>query len=187
MDGQSLVPTLQDVQTGVHQAAVSQYFRKLGDSRYMGYSIRTASHRLVEWRDFATGEVTERELYDHRSEHSETENIIDSASPELVEEITKLLLINHPRRGLVMTPKIHADAAQRDSLAKISFSNERDGQITVTTINSVGKRVKKRPLMPGKTLKIRAHTGAVFVVESADGKVHEIHSPSVPEETIVVK
>jgi len=30
------------------------------------YSMRTDQYRFVEWREFSTGEIIERELYDHQ-------------------------------------------------------------------------------------------------------------------------
>ena len=86
-DGKSLVPILKDASADVHQGAVSQYFRKLNGKSFMGYSIRTPTHRLVEWRDFKSGEVTDLELYDHQQDPGEQKNMADSA-PEVVQQIT---------------------------------------------------------------------------------------------------
>jgi len=187
VDGKSLVPIMKDSEAGVHEAAVSQYYRKSDGSEYMGYAIRTMSHRLVEWREFSTGQVTARELYDHQKGHSETENIIDSAPKELIEEITERLLAHHPRKGLVMTPAVHSKPSPDRLRASISFLNEMEVEITVNTINQAGRRSKRRKLSPGKKIKINASTGSVFVIESADGKVHKIHSPSIPERTVSVR
>jgi iduronate 2-sulfatase len=44
----------------------------------MGYSIRTERYRYTEWRDFRTGQVQARELYDHSSDLLETTNIAGS-------------------------------------------------------------------------------------------------------------
>jgi hypothetical protein len=43
----------------------------------MGYAVRTAQHRYVEWRELGSGTVTARELYDHRIDGHETVNRID--------------------------------------------------------------------------------------------------------------
>ena len=67
-EGKSLVPILRDPQARVHQAAVSQYYRKHDGREYMGYSLRTDDHRYVEWRDFETGETVEQELYEHQDD-----------------------------------------------------------------------------------------------------------------------
>jgi iduronate 2-sulfatase len=45
----------------------------------MGYSIRDPRYRYAEWRDFKTGEVKARELYDHDNDPGETANVVDDA------------------------------------------------------------------------------------------------------------
>jgi iduronate 2-sulfatase len=40
---------------------------------------------------------------------------------------------------------------------------------------------------PGGTKQINARIGGVFVVESRDGTIHEIHSPAFPEKTINIQ
>ena len=187
VDGKSLAPILADVNAEVHPAAVSQYYRRLksgGD--VMGYSIRTPTHRMIEWRDFETGELKVRELYDHQQDNSETVNIIDEADPELVAEISTLLNATHPPKSLVMDPAIHSTPSKVP--AEISFVNKTDGPILVYKISSKGRRPK-----PGKTVKpdaelnFKTKFGTVFVVESLDGKIHEIHSPSIPARAIEIR
>ena len=188
VDGKSLVPILANPAATVHQGAVSQYHRKLNGTEYMGYSIRTPTHRFVEWRDFSTGEVTARELYDHQTNGTETENIIESAAPGLVDEITETLLTTHPRKKLVMTPAVHANPSPGRLRAKITFSNQSDGNVRIIPISRTGKRSKAKikRLRAGKQLTFNSRIGNVFVVESVDGKIHEIHSPSYPERTVVL-
>ena len=70
-EGQSLVPLVEDPGRTWKQAAISQYPR--GD--VMGYTVRTDSYRYTEWQDRNTGEVRDRELYDHRHSHDETANV----------------------------------------------------------------------------------------------------------------
>ena len=41
----------------------------------MGYSLRTERFRYTEWRDFKTGKVLARELYDHQNDSGETMNL----------------------------------------------------------------------------------------------------------------
>ena len=41
----------------------------------MGYSVRTDKHRYVEWRDWKSGEVKARELYDHETDPDEMQNV----------------------------------------------------------------------------------------------------------------
>ena len=48
----------------------------------MGYAIRTDRYRYVEWRDWETGEVEARELYDENEDPGETRNLLVRHSPE---------------------------------------------------------------------------------------------------------
>lgn len=187
IDGSSLVPNLNDVNAEVHQAAISQYYRKLNGSEYMGYTIRTQDHRLVEWRDFLTGEVTDQELYRHDSEHSETENVIDSTPEDVVQKLTAQLLTTHPRKKLVMTPAIHSSPSPGRWPAKMSFLNQHTSDIKVIPITPAGRRGKTRTMKPGEKVEYQARIGGVYVVESVDGKIYEIHSPSVPAKVVTIK
>ena len=42
----------------------------------MGYSVRSKRYRYTKWRNFASGKVQARELYDHESDRSETINVV---------------------------------------------------------------------------------------------------------------
>ncbi len=187
VDGVSLVPLIDDPQASVQSAAYSQYYRRHEGDEYMGYAMRTDTHRFVEWRDFATGEVTARELYDHRSEHSETSNLIDEAPAELIESLTTQLLATHPRRQLVMTPAVHSNPNPGRFQTTISFANSTASNLRVFPITPAGRRGRVRICEPGETIDIRARIGGVFVVESVDGTVHQIHSPTYPATTIKIE
>lgn len=187
VDGVSLVPTLEDPTESVHQVAVNQYYRRTAEGEFMGYSARSETHRLIEWRDFETGEAKAYELYEHVEEHSEGENIIATAPTEIVEELTAALLQNHPRRGLSLLPAIHSDAAQGRWATPISFLNHSASPIRIFPISSIGRRAGGRRLEPGAEVTIPARIGGVFVVESEDGQIYEIHSPSVPSRPVILK
>lgn len=63
------------------RAAFSQYPRAYKGNRHrshgdiMGYSIRTDRYRYVEWRDWKSGKIKARELYDHQADPGETRNV----------------------------------------------------------------------------------------------------------------
>ncbi len=185
VEGRSLVPILKQADAEVHSAVVSQYYRKLDDQEYMGYSIRTKDYRLVEWREFSTGSVTARELYDHQSSDSETVNVIDTAPQELIEQLTSELLKTHPRKKLEMTPAIHSNPSSGRWRTEIAFSNQSPSELLIYPITPDGKRGKVKKLGPTQETRLQARVGGVYVVESSDGRVHEIHSPSVPARTII--
>ena len=188
IDGTSLAPILNDPSTKVHKGAVNQYYRGNSKGKHMGYALRTDSYRFIEWRDFETGEVTAKELYDHRTEHSETHNIAEEVKPELIEKLTTQLLETHPRKPLSLIPTVHASAEPRTLPTKLTFKNNYSSDVLISTISSKGHR--KRPskrLTPGKKLTYNAKLGGVFVVESVDGSLYQIHSPSYPERTIILE
>lgn len=81
-DGVSLAPILVDPATTVREAALTQhprpaYYNSEPDKTptHMGYTLRSATHRYTEWRDWKTGETTDRELYDHATDPDETRNL----------------------------------------------------------------------------------------------------------------
>jgi iduronate 2-sulfatase len=95
LDGVSLVPILTDVSATVRPAAMTQhprpaYYKGAPDS--MGYSIRSNTHRYTEWRDWKSGETTDRELYDHQSDPDETRNLANQDGQiEILERHANLL------------------------------------------------------------------------------------------------
>ena len=79
----SLVPILEDPAATVKTAAYTQHPRPAyykGKPVAMGCSVRTADSRYTEWRDFETGEVVAKELYDHRVDPQETKNVATEAA-----------------------------------------------------------------------------------------------------------
>lgn len=193
VEGKSLVPVLRDVAATVREAAVSQYYRRHEDSEYMGYAMRTDGYRYIEWRDFATGEIQDRELYDHQGEpeshlgHREAKDISDSAEPELLRKLSDLLQSTHPAKELTMIPAVHTSPSGPDRLAvRLTFRNEYTSDVTVYAIRPTGRRSRGQKLSNGASVSYKARIGGVFVVESKDGTLHEIHSPSWPAKTVVI-
>ena len=82
LEGVSLTPLLNDPSRNVKGVALTQTPRPnypRGElPKVMGYSIRTERYRYTEWRDFRTGKVQARELYDHSSDPLEMTNIAGS-------------------------------------------------------------------------------------------------------------
>ena len=98
LEGQSLLPVLQDPSTGVNRVAISQYPRgkSLGydrKSELMGYSIRTEQYRYTRWQKYEQPEeVVERELYDHSNGPLAIENLAEEeAYADLVAELDMLM------------------------------------------------------------------------------------------------
>lgn len=187
VQGTSLVPNLKDVNVKVNPAAFSQYYRRWEGKEYMGYAMRTETYRFVEWRDFSTGKPTALELFDHRNNHKEAVNIAETASPELVDRLKTQLLESHPRRGLRMTPAVHSNPNPGRWPAKISFKNQTKTNVLIYPITPQGRRGRGLRLPPDRQVTINARIGGVFVVESHDGTIHQIHSPSLPARTVELK
>ncbi|MCA9176755.1 MAG: sulfatase, partial [Planctomycetales bacterium] len=143
--GSSLAGLLANPNSAESRVAYSQYYRRLGDDEeYMGYAMRTPTHRFVEWREFATGKPTTLELYDHREEHAETRNIVHDVPSQLVEQLQQQLLESHPRKPLQMTPAVHSNPSPGRQQAPISFRNETDSDLYVYPITTAGRRAGRR-------------------------------------------
>lgn len=187
-EGKSLVPILKDPTSEVRQAAVSQYYRKHEDREYMGYSMRTDQYRYIEWRDFATGEMADQELYDHNVSESETTNIATSVPADALQELSTQLTKTHPAKPLQMTPAVHTSPSGSGRLpVKVSFENKSNTDITVYPITPVGRRNRGKRIAPDQDVTFQARLGGTYVVESVDGTIHEIHSPNWPAKPIVIR
>jgi len=102
LEGKSLVPLLNDPTQTVKPAAYTQHPRPAyyqGNPEFMGVSVRTPRYRYTEWRDFKTGQVAARELYDHKIDPEENTNIVDQPSDQAAfQEAVKLLEAQFPRK-----------------------------------------------------------------------------------------
>ncbi len=103
LEGVSLVPLLNAPSKSVKPAAYTQHPRPAyydNEPDTMGVSVRTSRFRYTEWRDFQSGQVVARELYDHTVDPQETENVI--ANPLFsvaVERAVSLLEEVFPRKN----------------------------------------------------------------------------------------
>jgi iduronate 2-sulfatase len=84
LEGTCLMPIVRGQPKAAGEAAFTQHPRPAYFDRgavkqpeAMGYSIRTDRVRYTEWRDYATGTVIARELYDHTADAAELRNAID--------------------------------------------------------------------------------------------------------------
>src|SRR5262249_17025330 len=73
LEGQSLVPLLNDATAKRTKPAFSQYPKR----QYLGTAMRTDRYRYVEWQDPKTGAIAARELYDYQADANESENVAD--------------------------------------------------------------------------------------------------------------
>lgn len=91
LDGQSLVPLLRDPTALGKQAIYHVYPRSPGGRQVLGRAVRTARHRLVEWKAIgAAANSAELELYDYEADPGETRNLA-TQQPEVVTRLRALL------------------------------------------------------------------------------------------------
>jgi iduronate 2-sulfatase len=101
--GESLVSILKDPRSTVKDLALTQHCRPAypvqgADPEAIGYSIRTDRYRYTEWRQFQSGQVLARELYDHQRDPHETANVISKSSLRLRNKLAGALqtLVHSP-------------------------------------------------------------------------------------------
>lgn len=81
LEGKSLIPLLNN--PGLQPASTEYAFsiwphnRWNYDKTIMGYAVKDGRFNYVEWVKLNTGEILEKELYDHQSDPGETRNVID--------------------------------------------------------------------------------------------------------------
>ncbi|QGY45631.1 sulfatase-like hydrolase/transferase [Maribellus comscasis] len=98
LEGQSLLPILQNPDTEVNEMAISQFprGRSLGydhKNEIMGYSIRTGDYRFTRWQKYENPkEVMAVELYDHSEAKTAEINLAtEKKYAKRVEELNRLL------------------------------------------------------------------------------------------------
>jgi arylsulfatase A-like enzyme len=79
-EGTSLMPLVRNPSRPWKSAAFSQFRKTINGVPCMGYTMRTDEFRYTEWRDRKNmARVVARELYDHRRNDDENENVVDNA------------------------------------------------------------------------------------------------------------
>ncbi len=87
LNGISLTPVLNSPDTSVRDVALTQHPRPAyysGAPETMGYSIRSSRYRYTEWREWKTGQVVARELYDHHADPYESRNLANHNDQQTV-------------------------------------------------------------------------------------------------------
>ncbi len=98
LEGRSLVANIGNPDAPGLDGARSQFIRPYVRNRdavpdYMGYAVRTATHRYVEWRKHGTLKVAARELYAYKGDELfEVENIAEHPeNAALVKKLSSML------------------------------------------------------------------------------------------------
>lgn len=114
LEGKSLARLLDDPMQSVKDAAFSQYPR----GGLMGYSMRTATHRLTRWVDRQTGKVEETELYDYTDGLIEEKNVAEDAK-DLTRELAARFTAISP---ISLQPTQRSEAGKRIKVACVGDS-----------------------------------------------------------------
>jgi len=89
LEGTSFLPLLDKPKSVWKNAVFSQFPRS---NSFEGYAIRTEDFRYVEWRNWSDNVLKSAELYDHRKDPLETNNVVnDSKYKSIVESLSKQL------------------------------------------------------------------------------------------------
>tara|TARA_R110002049_G_scaffold72490_2_gene187116 strand:+ start:134304 stop:135839 length:1536 start_codon:yes stop_codon:yes gene_type:complete len=95
LEGESLVDSLRNPGVVTDSHAMSQYTRFR--DRYMGRAVRTSDYRYVAWFDSSSNEIVARELYDHRTDPSETQNLAGEPDYNIIRtELERMLTRSLP-------------------------------------------------------------------------------------------
>ena len=98
VEGISLRPLMKQPDRTWKRAVFSQYPRSFKSSRHrrhgdiMGYAVRTQRFRYVKWREWETRDVVARELYDHKTDPHEMNNVAsDPIRAATIKELEQIL------------------------------------------------------------------------------------------------
>ncbi|MBG89451.1 MAG: hypothetical protein CMO80_21500 [Verrucomicrobiales bacterium] len=139
--GKSLKPILNNSKASVKLAAFNQYKRRERSRELMGYAMRTDRYRYIEWLDRSDSKTVARELYDHRSDSMENENIAGlSRNAGLLDELGTELWsqLKRPEPRGQMRPRLSIHNHSRQALE--IYWDRPDGAPRKITVLPIGKR-----------------------------------------------
>lgn len=125
LEGKSFAHILDQPEHKTKAFALSQYPRGNG---LMGYSIRSATHRLTQWIHRQTGAIRETELYDYSLGLVETQNVAMTSpvmAAQLSSELANAFAINIVTESVAAVEK-HAAKVQANPIA--DFENAAAGK-----------------------------------------------------------
>jgi iduronate 2-sulfatase len=125
LEGKSLVPVLKDPSAIVNEAVYQIYPR----NGLLGRSLRTATHRLVEWKEpGASAETAQWELYDYATDPTETKNHLKDQPEVVASSKAKLAALPEAKPQL----KVAAPIPPKQDRAKLFANRDKnnDGQLS---------------------------------------------------------
>ncbi len=86
-----------------------------------------------------------------------------------------------------MTPAVHSNPNPGRWKSELELKNKTKVELMIYPITPEGKRGPVKKVAPSQGVTFNARIGGVYVVESEDGGIHEIHSPSFPPRPVVIE
>lgn len=111
LDGLSFAPVLKDPAQAARQSVIHVYPR----NNLLGRAIRTARHRMVEWKKPGSpADTAEFELYDYQADPLETKNLA-AEQPEVLAELRAILATHPEAKPQIKTSATDAPAKKTGS------------------------------------------------------------------------
>ena len=121
LDGRSLIPNLNDPQAAGRDAVLSQFVRPFKKSlpEFMGYSLRTDTHRYTRWISWADRKTVAEELYDYGDDNCashesaywiEHRNLADNADQKAIREKLSNQLDQMLQQRVKSLPQVEVEA-----------------------------------------------------------------------------
>ncbi len=182
LGGMSMTPLLAKPNRAWKTAAFSQFRRRVKGVEYVGYAMRTESHRLVEWREKTTGKITATELYDHRVDAAEDRNI--AGSSKVVEELRAMLHTSVPLRTWPRAWGLRS--AKGTAGVSMRLENGLDEPIDIFWIDFNGSRRHRVVLEPGKKWDADTFESHIFVAVGKETGYHQVLRSATNTSNVII-
>jgi arylsulfatase A-like enzyme len=195
LQGKSLKPILDDADAKVKDEAFSQFPRKHAGKDFMGYAMRTDQYRYVEWLDAVSGEIVEREIYDHATDPEENTNLANEPSLEaVVASLSERMwsALPKPTFPLPITQQASSlppassdqalswkqhdpssplpDSQPKGAFQSVTFTNQRQEPVELVWLGPDGTTKVYQTIAPSGSFRIRTRPGIVWLVRSPQGE-----------------
>ncbi len=143
----------------------------VGRGGHHGWTLRSDQYRLVQWENAKTKKTTLVELYDHRNDPFETENIAQK-QPQVVERLVAQL----------KTGKTSLQA-RNDSAAVNAIDDSKSGQIEIRQGDQPILRYNYRTVDPPAIALSKVSKGSLKYAQPRSNYIHPLYGPNGEELT----
>lgn len=162
LEGISLRPIFDDPDSSVKEQAFSQFRRTHEGAPLMGYSMRTNDVRYIEWIDRRNRRIVAQELYDHRIDPNEAQNLAgNSRYDSMLKRLHQTLWERLPQ------PPAYTPSVGRRP--QVTFQNEGLVPVTLWWLKPDGTEVRSGVIDPGKQTRRNTTLGHRFRMTSEGG------------------